>query len=280
MAVSIRHSLSLPFHSPFAIRHSLKKRCRPQVAGLALAEGDGIVAEGVVELFFAADGLGGIVGGLVELVGLLEEGGRGGLGFEGQEALALLQVAALGAVLSLEPGGGGFFVAAGRLEGLVGDAVFEHVEVEDADEGIAAADAVVEEGEGFAVAMGFEPEGDAAQFDGEGVFVDAVDAVGDDVAGGFADPFRGGFVFAGADFGQFLAEPAGGGEEEVAGAAGGVEHSDAQKGVLSESVREKRVASGEWKSGPEGGYFCRSERWRLSIWRLRAWMSWRGGVAS
>jgi hypothetical protein len=82
--------------------------------------------------------------------------------------------------------------------------------------------------------MGFEPERHAAELHRQGVFVHAVDAVGDDVAGGFAHALGCGFVFAGSDSCQFLAEPAGGGEEEVAGAAGGVEDAEGEEGVLGE----------------------------------------------
>ena len=56
-----------------------------------------------------------------------------------------------------------------------------------ADDGVAAFDVVVEEVERLAGDVGFEPEGDFAEFDGEGVQVHAVDAVADDVADGLAE---------------------------------------------------------------------------------------------
>ncbi len=95
----------------------------------------------------------------------------------------------------------GAVLIAYRLVSFVGDAGFEHREVPDAHEAIAAADAVVQEGEGFAGHLAFDPERDFAEFDGERVFVHAVNAVGDDVADGFAPGFGGGFFFAGADAG-------------------------------------------------------------------------------
>jgi len=58
--------------------------------------------------------------------------------------------------------------------------------------------------------------------------------VGDHVADGLAEARRRGFVLAGADARQFLAQPAGGGQQEVAGAAGRVEDFDGEQGVLGE----------------------------------------------
>ena len=51
-----------------------------------------------------------------------------------------------------------------------------------ADEGVAVAEVVVEEGKGLGGGDGFEPEGELGEFDGDGVEVDAVEAVFDDFA--------------------------------------------------------------------------------------------------
>ena len=52
----------------------------------------------------------------------------------------------------------------------------------EAEEGVAAAEVVVEEGEGGADGEAVEPEGDLGEFDGERVLVDAVDAALEDEA--------------------------------------------------------------------------------------------------
>jgi hypothetical protein len=95
------------------------------------------------------------------------------------------------------------------LEGVVGDAFFEGMEMEDAYEGVAALDVAVEEGEGFLGDVGFNPEGDAAEFYGEGIFIHAVEAMGDDVAHGLAEFFWGGGGVGVSDLGEFLAQVAG-----------------------------------------------------------------------
>ena len=120
------------------------------------------------------------------------------------------------AVLLFVGGCRGFFVAGYGVVCAVGDALFEDVEVEDADEGVAVLDVVVEEGEGEAGGVCFDPEGDFAEVDGEGVLVDGVDAVLDDVAECFAVGFGVGLVLGGADAREFAGDAACGGEQEVA----------------------------------------------------------------
>ena len=114
----------------------------------------------------------------------------------------------------------------------VGDAFFEHGEVEDADEGVAVLDVVVEEGEGEAGGVCFDPEGDFAEVDGERVLVDGVDALLDDVAQGLAALALVGFGAGGADAGEFGGDPAGGGEQEVAGAGGGIADAEVEQRPL------------------------------------------------
>ena len=92
---------------------------------------------------------------------------------------------------------------------------------------------MVEKGERFAGGVAFQPERDAAEVHGERVFVHAVDAMADDIADGFADALRGGFVLAGAEPGEFLADAPGGGEQHVARAAGDVDDLEReQRGLL------------------------------------------------
>ena len=92
---------------------------------------------------------------------------------------------------------------------------------------------MVEKGEGFAGGVAFQPERDAAEVHGQRIPVHAVDAMADDIADGFADALRGGFVLAGAEPGEFLADAPGGGEEHVARAAGDVNDLEGeQRGLL------------------------------------------------
>lgn len=198
-----------------------------------LAEEIGVLSVGSVELAFLGSDLGG---------GVLGEGGdfapacedgveflleRGG---EFEFLLAAGVVLALGFV-GLAEGGGDVLVVAGEgFEGLVGHAFFEFVLGDEADDGVAALDVVVEEVERFAWAVGFQPEGDLAELHGEGVEVHAVDAVLDDIAGGLAEGGGAGLVIAGADDGQGEADAAGGGEKDVAGAAGDVGDAEGEEG--------------------------------------------------
>jgi hypothetical protein len=71
------------------------------------------------------------------------------------------------------------------------------------DESVAAFDFVIEEGEGEVAVHGFDPEGESAEFDGEWIEVNAVDAAFDDVPfeDGFESWFEAGVIgFAGDHF--------------------------------------------------------------------------------
>ena len=81
---------------------------------------------------------------------------------------------------------------------------------------------VVEERERLAGLQGFEPEIDLAEFHGHGVDVHAEDAVADHIAEGLSVGFRGRLFVAGANGGQTLGDAVGGGNQEMAAAAGGV----------------------------------------------------------
>ena len=174
----------------------------------------------VVELFLGADGFRGVV---VEDVHLRHGGGEvaeavPGLGVgEIEGGLAFTGVA----VEVAHPAGGVLGVAGDWFVGGVGDAGGD-AGGGGAEEGVAALDMVVEEGERLARVHGFEPEGDLAELDGHGVDVHAVYAVGDNFAEGVADSGEGGGVFAGAVGGDLAGEAVGGGDEEVAASAGGV----------------------------------------------------------
>lgn len=110
----------------------------------------------------------------------------------------------------------------------------ELIEVGDADQGIAADQVMVEEAERPAFLEAFEPEREAGQLQGHRVAVDAVDAVGDDLAQRVAVVLRAHGTLGSAQRGQPLGEPPRGGEQEVAAAAGGVQHRDGEDGVSGE----------------------------------------------
>ena len=109
-----------------------------------------------------------------------------------------------------------------------------------ADEGVAALDVGVEEGQRLAWVQGLQPEGDLRQFDGHRVDVDAVDAAGDDVAERRAERFQGRFRVVLADGGDALGDASGRRDEEVAGAAGRVADRHGQQGL---GDRRRRVGA-------------------------------------
>ena len=119
------------------------------------------------------------------------------------------------------------------LEGALRNWPFEYGEAGDADEGVAAADVVVEEGEGSAGHLALDPEGHLAELDGERILVYAVDAVGNDLALRLPLRLGRGFVLAGAHASELLRQPPGRGEEEVPRPAGGVEHVQPEDGALA-----------------------------------------------
>ena len=162
-----------------------------------------------------------------------------------------------------------------------------------ADEGVAAAQVVVEEGEGRADGEAVQPEGDLGELDGEGVLVDAVDAAFEDHAAddglvgelcfvndpigsvrpgenvgadggdaveqgrgvGVLEPGRGGGrVFD--EVGDGVGEEVDGGDEEVAAAHGGVEHFEVERGCGGVERAEVGDAVGLGACvAPEGGGF-------------------------
>jgi hypothetical protein len=113
-------------------------------------------------------------------------------------------------------------VARQRGKGFVGHAALGFLAPGKADDGVAALDVVVEEVERFAGVVGFQPEGDLAEFHGQRVQVDAVDAFADDVADGGAKGAGRGLLLAGAHDGELGGDAAGRGQQDVARAAGDV----------------------------------------------------------
>ena len=138
-------------------------------------------------------------------------------GLAEQVVLAL----AFGGVLLLQRRADLAVVAFDRGEGGVGQA-FGEQGGGDAEQGVADADVLVEVGQRLAGFQGFQPERDLGQFGGHRVDVYAVDAAADHAAEGLADLGVRGLGFAGFLGGDALGDAAGGGDEEVAGAAGGV----------------------------------------------------------
>jgi hypothetical protein len=119
------------------------------------------------------------------------------------------------------------------------------LEVE-ADEGVAVAEGVVEEGEGFVFAEGEQPEGELGQLDGGGVLVDAVEAAfGDEALGVVVGPAVGledALELAGAGPGgdDLGGEGAAGGDEEGAGAHRGIADLEAEELVGRAALAQAR----------------------------------------
>ena len=171
----------------------------------------------------------GFLGGLVELAGFDVEG----FGAEVEGELVGVGLA-FGFVAGLEFGGPVLVVVAEGDERGVGDVVFEQRRG-GAEQGVADAEVGVEERQGAAGVEGFQPQRDFGDLDGQVVEVDPVEAAFDDVGGGGADGGGAGFGVAGADFGQRGADAAGGGDDEMSAAAGGVDDGELQQRLLSAS---------------------------------------------
>ena len=135
---------------------------------------------------------------------------------------------ALRGVLLLQGASDLAVVAFDRGEGRVREAVGEQ-RGGDAEQGVADADVLVEVGQRLAGLQCLQPEGDLGQFGGHRVDVDAVDAAADHAAQRCADHGVGRLGLAGFLGGDALGDPAGGGDEEVAGAAGGVADGEVQQ---------------------------------------------------
>ncbi len=192
---------------------------RPEVAGSLQAAEAGITLQLLVRLLFSPPLVNCPFGHLRDMFSetpqveqRLVEGDN--VGREGELASPFLAVASLDAARLR------FLGRVVALVCLVGDTIPQYCKVEDADQRVAALDPVVEEGERLAGDMGLDPERDLAEFDGQWVLIDGVEAVGNDVAQGFAHGLGRWFLLAGANPGQLASEPAGSGQQEVAGAGG------------------------------------------------------------
>ena len=81
---------------------------------------------------------------------------------------------------------------------------------------------MVKEGERLFGVVRLNPECDFAEFNGEWVFVHAVDAVGDDIAYSAAGELGGGLVVGGSDASELAPESSRSGKKEVPRTAGGI----------------------------------------------------------
>jgi len=82
---------------------------------------------------------------------------------------------------------------------------------------------MVQKAQRLARVVTFDPERHFAQVDRQGILVDRVDAFADHVTYGVAEGGRRRLLFTGADARQFAPQPPGRGEQEMAGAGGGID---------------------------------------------------------
>ena len=124
-------------------------------------------------------------------------------------------------ILLLQGGGDLLVVALQRYKRLVRHPLCEQGRG-GPDKRVADLDLGVQEGERTPWVEGFQPQRYLRQLRGERVQVYAIDTAPHYVTQRFADALRWRLRVAGADRGDPLGDPAGGGDEEVAGATGGV----------------------------------------------------------
>jgi hypothetical protein len=110
---------------------------------------------------------------------------------------------------------GGLVVALDRLVRIVRNALFEHLEIEDADQTVAAFHVMVEKAQRLPRVVSFDPEGDLAEVNREGILIDRVDALADYVARRVTERARRRLFFSGPDLGEFAAHPTRGREKEM-----------------------------------------------------------------
>ena len=163
------------------------------------------------------------------------QGLQAGIGGKGQQLLAALHV--FGQLF--EGGSVGFgqgfahllVVAAQGFEGVFGDAAFQRLQVAQAQQGVAHLQVVVQKTQRAAFFKAFQPQGGARQLHRHGVAVHAKDAAAHHFAQGVAVGLGGDGTFGRAQLGQLFGQAAGGGQQEVAAATGGVDHADGQQGI-------------------------------------------------
>jgi hypothetical protein len=88
---------------------------------------------------------------------------------------------------------------------------------------------MVEEREGLARGVAFDPEGDTTKVDRQRVLVDAINAIVDDFSHGFANTLGSRLLLSRAHAGQLFSNSAGRRQEEVPRSASGIANLDAQE---------------------------------------------------
>src|SRR6266852_5199733 len=81
-----------------------------------------------------------------------------------------------------EPLGSFLIIATQRFVGIVGNALFQCLQVEDAEQAVAALDIGVKRAKRFPRFYSFDPEGYFCEFNGHWISVDAMNAIARDVA--------------------------------------------------------------------------------------------------
>ena len=133
-----------------------------------------------------------------------------------------------GAVGSFVVVGGGFVVAGQGLVGGVGNAVCQHAQVNQAQQGIAAANLPIQKTQGEAGGHRLDPEGHTGQLHSHGVLVHPVETATGHVPQGRAE-VRQPWGAVGADAGQAGGQATGGGQQKVARAAGRVQDGELEE---------------------------------------------------
>jgi len=125
-------------------------------------------------------------------------------------------------------------VAGHGLEGRIGNTAIKVFELQYAYQRIAAANALIEEGEGFARGVALDPEGHTTQVHCQRVLIDSINAIVDDFPHRFANTLGSRLLLTRAHAGQLFSDAAGRREEKVPRSAGGIANSEGEKGFLGE----------------------------------------------
>lgn len=133
-------------------------------------------------------------------------------------------------------------IAGERLVGGIGNAVLQHLQVEHAEQRIAAADLRVEEAEGKARVHRLDPQRDFGQLHRHRVAVHPVDAAARDIAQRMAEVFESRSA-ALTNAGKPRCDAAGSGQQEVTRAAGGVDDRKLQQRLAGSSASASVLSS-------------------------------------
>lgn len=202
-------------------RERLKKRCRPQIAGVAQPAQVRVGAPRFVGCAFAMHLIGRVVADGLDAPHRLCQRRQIVVDRRVEEGELPFP---LGAVPALEVCRQFAVIADDRRKGVIGQPLAQRFQIENPHQRVAAFDPMVEKGERLPLSVRFEPERHPRQFDRQRVPVNAVDAVRNHVADRLAHPLRGGFVFAGANARQFFPQATGGRQQKMAAAARRIEH--------------------------------------------------------